>query len=35
MIIYFNFPTMMLIAAACLAVGWVWGYRSGKKRNRS
>lgn len=32
MIVYFNFPTMMLIAVACLILGWVLGFRQGRKR---
>ena len=32
MIIYFNFPTMMLISAACLVLGWVLGFRSGRRK---
>ena len=31
MIVYFYFPTMMLIAVACLILGWVLGFRQGRK----
>jgi hypothetical protein len=31
MIVMFNLPTVLLIAAVCIVVGFVWGYRAGKR----